>query len=119
LERTDTSDEEAKKYALFLADTVVVTAGGSAPDVATLTTPKDWNDVAYFVKDDEEEGSEGEKEEVEDVSAQVGIRKSARTEQVDFKAREEERCVANEEILASFCSTNSIVIPLSYLQAPA
>lgn len=80
-----------------MADTIVVTAGGSAPDIATLTTPKDWKDVAYFVKD-EDEGSEGEEEEVEEVEAQVGIRKSARTEQVDFKAREEERCVANEEL---------------------
>ena len=75
-----------------MADTVVVTAGGSPPDIATMTTPKDWKDVAYFVKDEDEEGSEGgEEEEAEDAEAAVGIRKSARTEQVDFKAREEER----------------------------
>lgn len=116
MERSDPSDEEAKNYALFLADTVVVTAGGSAPDVATLTTPKDWKDVAYFVKDEEEEGSEGEEGEDEDVGAQVGIRKSARTEQVDFKAREEERCVANEVIF--FVLTNCIVIPFSGLILP-
>jgi nucleosome binding factor SPN SPT16 subunit len=101
LERADASDEEGKTYALFLADTVVVTAGGSPPDVATMTCPKDWKDVAYFVKDEEEEGSEGEEaEDGEDNEGAVGIRKSARTEQVDFKAREEERCVANEEIFA-------------------
>ncbi len=98
LERTDASDEEGKTYALFLADTVVVTAGGSPPDIATLTTPKEWKDVAYFVKDEEEEGSEGEEADGEDNATAVGIRKSARTEQVDFKAREEERYVANEEI---------------------
>ena len=34
---------------IFLADTVVVTAGGSPPDVATLATPKEWKEIAYFL----------------------------------------------------------------------
>lgn len=49
LERADANTEEGKKYAIFLADTVVVTPGGSPPDVATLATPKEWKEIAYFL----------------------------------------------------------------------
>jgi len=40
---------------------------------------------------DEETSEEGEDEDLEAPAEVVGFRKSARTEQVDFKAREEER----------------------------
>lgn len=43
-------------------------------------------------QDGEEEGSDGEEDAADGEEEQVaGVRKSARTEQIDFKAREEER----------------------------
>lgn len=50
LEREDASDDASKKYAIYLADTVVVTSGGAAPEVATGVTAKEWKDVAYYLK---------------------------------------------------------------------
>lgn len=50
LERSDATKDEDKKYAIFLADTVVVKPEGAVPDVATAATPKDWKEVAYFLK---------------------------------------------------------------------
>lgn len=49
LQRDDAESEAGKSYAMLLADTVVVKAGGP-PDVATVMAPKDWKEVAYFLK---------------------------------------------------------------------
>lgn len=90
LTRQDAADAAGRSYALLLADTAVVKPGGAPPDVATALAPKDWKDVAYFVK----EGGEDEVEEAEPEAVplpEAGMRKSARTENVDFKQREEER----------------------------
>lgn len=87
----DGDDQARKTYAILLADTVV-TKGSGAPDVATAVAPKNWNDVAYHLNEEEEE--EEEASDVEDdkkSEVMVAVRKSARTEQIDFKAREEER----------------------------
>ena len=46
LQRED-AEGDGKIYALLLADTVVVKAGGGPPDVATALAPKDWKEVAY------------------------------------------------------------------------
>lgn len=51
LERPDAEDEAAKSYGVLLSDTVVVGAGGAAPDVATASAPKDWSEVAYYLED--------------------------------------------------------------------
>lgn len=120
LRRDDVQDEAGKTYAVYLADTVVVKPEGASPEVATPKPPSDWKEVAYYFKvrqsmscrlcvsshscvmlcmwcglvQDGEEESEvsGEGDKPDDASEGVmGIRKSARTEQVDFKAREEER----------------------------
>lgn len=50
LTRQDAADAAGRTYALLLADTVVVKPGGAPADVATALAPKDWKDVAYFVK---------------------------------------------------------------------
>jgi nucleosome binding factor SPN SPT16 subunit len=104
LERDDAPDAAGRRYAMYLADTVVVRAGGLAPEVTTVATVKDWKDVAWYVTGEEEaeagsgeEGGgtdeEGEESEVAAAArtATGPVRKSARTEQVDFVAREEER----------------------------
>jgi nucleosome binding factor SPN SPT16 subunit len=100
LERKDAGDGQAKTYALLLSDTVVVKPTGTPAEVVTLTT-KDWKEIAYFLdaeddeEDEDEDEDEAEDEEAADGGAaaaqRVAVRKSARTEQVDFKAREEER----------------------------
>lgn len=101
LTREDSSDEATKTYAILLSDTVIVKAGGGEPDVITMASSKDWNDIAYFLGDedgaDEDEEAEEESEGEDNVGGEeavpsrVAVRKSARTEQVDFRQREEER----------------------------
>ena len=49
LQRGDAENEAGKSYAMLVADTVVVKADGP-PDVATALAPKDWKEVAYFLK---------------------------------------------------------------------
>lgn len=78
-------------YAILLSDTVVVAPGGTPPDVATATAQKSWKDVAYYLNAEKEESEEAEQSEEGHEEEAVAVRKSARTEQVDFKAREEER----------------------------
>ena len=60
----DGRDEAAKKatpYALWLADTVIVTPGGSSPpEVLTADVTAAWGDVAYELDGSEEEGEEAE-----------------------------------------------------------
>ena len=41
---------KTQTYALLVADTVVVKAGGAAPEVLTAACTKGWSDVAYFFK---------------------------------------------------------------------
>ena len=50
LTKEDAEDEAGKAYAILISDTVVVTPGGAAPEVATAATPKDWKEVAYYLK---------------------------------------------------------------------
>ena len=50
LQRDDADSEQGKTYAMLIADTVVVKAGGGPPDVATALAPRDWKDVAYYLK---------------------------------------------------------------------
>jgi len=50
LQRDDADSEAGKTYAMLIADTVVVKAGGGPPDLATALAPKDWKDVAYYLK---------------------------------------------------------------------
>ncbi len=85
------SDGSTIQYAILLSDTVVITPGGTTPDLATLSAHKNWKDVAYFLKADKEESEEAEESEQAPEEEITAVRKSARTEQVDFKAREEER----------------------------
>ena len=144
LQREDADSEAGKSYAMLVADTVVVKPGGAPPDVATALAPRDWKDVAYYLKvqqlgcgswggslqsctciprvisswsaapgprqqaarcckpcacspprpaaqDGGEEEEEGEEEAAVVEVPEAGMRKSARTEHVDFKQREEER----------------------------
>lgn len=81
-----------KKYAILVSDTVVVTSGGGPPDVSTALALKDWKDVAYFLHDERETESPAlENDDIVPDDTNLPVRKSSRTEQVDFKAREEER----------------------------
>lgn len=78
-----------RKYAILLADTVIVsTADKKAAEVLTIGVPKDWREIAYYVKeDDSDQSSEGE----EIPKLQIQNRKSTRTERIDFREKEEER----------------------------
>jgi hypothetical protein len=50
LRREDAETEEAKTYALLLADTVLVKEGGAPPELLTSACPKAWTEVAYYLK---------------------------------------------------------------------
>ena len=50
LTRDDPDDEGGRRYAMLVADTVITKAGGTAPDYATAAAPKDWKEVAYYLK---------------------------------------------------------------------
>ena len=50
LTRKDADNDGGKSYAMLLADTVVCKPGGAPPDVATALAPKDWKEVAYYLK---------------------------------------------------------------------
>lgn len=50
LTREDAEDAGGKSYAMLIADTVVAKPGGGPPDVATAAVPKDWKEVAYYLK---------------------------------------------------------------------
>ena len=47
----DATNARGKKYALFLADTVLVKEDGP-PEVLTERAPKQWKDVSYYLNDD-------------------------------------------------------------------
>ncbi|KAI3435579.1 hypothetical protein D9Q98_001644 [Chlorella vulgaris] len=108
LTREDADSEAGKRYAMLVADTVVCRGGGEAPDVATALAPREWKEVAYYLKDGAEEDGEGGEEEgggaggaADAPTFEVGSRKSARTEHIDFKARDDERRrqKENQEVL--------------------
>ncbi len=48
LRREDADTEEAKTYALLMADTVLVTA--DVPELLTTAAARSWKDNAYFFK---------------------------------------------------------------------
>eukprot|EP00967_Tisochrysis_lutea_P071043 scaffold94102_cov31-Tisochrysis_lutea.AAC.3 len=52
LEIQSLKDPKSKKYALFIADTVLITDSGA--EVLTHRAPKAWKDVSYYLNDDEE-----------------------------------------------------------------
>lgn len=99
----DGEEGAEQTYAILLADTVVVRGGGQSPEVATIAASKDWEEVAYFLNDDEEEeeaegeggsGGKGGGRTLQPLDPQdLAGRRSQRTEQVDFRLRDEERCV--------------------------
>ena len=99
-EGADQKDD--KPYAILISDTVLVGEAGAEANerkdvVLTGQVKKDWNDIAYYLgdEDDDEEGAGDDSVDgVDDAGrsgTRSGVRKSARTEQVDFKEREEER----------------------------
>ena len=84
------SGEDSKEtYAILVADTVIVQPDGAAPEVATLFATKTAEDVIYYLEDGDDVSEEPERK--EGAAEPMAVRKSARTEHVDFKAREEER----------------------------
>lgn len=54
LEAKDAKDPKNKNYALFIADTVLVTESGTA-EVLTHRAPKTWKDVSYYLNDEDAE----------------------------------------------------------------
>ncbi|GAB4820394.1 hypothetical protein N2152v2_007440 [Parachlorella kessleri] len=120
LTRDDPDDEPGRRYAMLVADTVIIKAGGGAPDYATAAAPKDWKEVAYYLKGGvrafgvvgcgvarvierrwegetagrgQDEGGEdgGAAPAVDDEYEAMAMRKSTRTEHVDFQAKADER----------------------------
>ena len=47
--RPDAPTEAGKVYAIQIADTVVISPGGTAAEVATSQAPKGWGDVAWLL----------------------------------------------------------------------
>eukprot|EP00908_Phaeocystis_cordata_P015047 Transcript_26160.p1 GENE.Transcript_26160~~Transcript_26160.p1 ORF type:complete len:768 (-),score=490.35 Transcript_26160:181-2484(-) len=54
LEDKDATDARGKKYALFLADTLLIKEEGGA-EVLTERAPKAWGDISYYLKDDDDD----------------------------------------------------------------
>jgi nucleosome binding factor SPN SPT16 subunit len=54
LEDKDATDSRGKKYALFLADTLLIKEEGGA-EVLTERAPKAWGDISYYLKDDDDD----------------------------------------------------------------
>jgi hypothetical protein len=50
LTRYDVDDDAGRSYAMLVADTVACRPGGAPPDLATALAPKDWKEVAYYLK---------------------------------------------------------------------
>lgn len=48
LTRADAATQAAKAYAIALADTVLVTEGGSGAELLTANAARTWTDNAYF-----------------------------------------------------------------------
>ncbi|KAL1528547.1 hypothetical protein AB1Y20_009890 [Prymnesium parvum] len=66
VEDKEATDKRGRTYAVFLADTVLVTETGAA-EVYTDKAPKQWADVSYYLKDgdDDDEPAGGRRGEVE------------------------------------------------------
>lgn len=126
--REDAEDEAGKSYAILISDTLIVKPEGAAPEVATAATPKDWKEVAYYLKvrftyyfkfkrvyskhtglqirhsnridqhhaclllayQGEDEAGDADDDDAVRMQA-AGMRKSSRTEQVDFRMKDDER----------------------------
>lgn len=58
LRREDADTEEAKTYAMLMADTVLVKPDGAAAELLTSAALRSWKDNAYFFKGEEEEENE-------------------------------------------------------------
>lgn len=43
-------DSKSRTYAILLSDTVVVAATQKSPEILTAGVPKDWQDIAYYLK---------------------------------------------------------------------
>jgi hypothetical protein len=50
LRREDADTEEAKTYAMLMADTVLVKPDGAAAELLTSAALRSWKDNAYFFK---------------------------------------------------------------------
>lgn len=88
-ESSGATSDSNRTYAILLSDTVVVPQSeNKVSDILTIGVPKDWREIAYYVKDEDSSDHS-----VEDVmpDPQVGSRKSSRTERIDFREKEEER----------------------------
>ncbi|KAK9824573.1 hypothetical protein WJX72_011424 [[Myrmecia] bisecta] len=92
LRRTDADEGMASTYALVVADTVLVPAGGGAPEVLTAVCPKAWTDVAYYFKDNEAGEQVEEERPPAKFDADGVVKKTMlRSEDQNFKAQEETR----------------------------
>eukprot|EP00798_Chlamydomonas_sp_ICE-L_P025578 gene25578-11229_t len=52
LEDSSAKDAKSRTYAIQIADTVVVMAGGKPPEVATSSCPRNWDKISYTLKMD-------------------------------------------------------------------
>ncbi|KAI8126369.1 FACT complex subunit spt16 [Lucilia cuprina] len=87
LTNTEASEKEAKTYALFIGDTVLV--GDQAP--ASIMTPskKKIKNIGIFIKDDSEEEDGDEKEEVKEDKGTEILGRSKRNAVLENKLRTE------------------------------
>ncbi|KAL3130646.1 hypothetical protein ABBQ38_008037 [Trebouxia sp. C0009 RCD-2024] len=86
---------KTRAYALMVADTVLVKESGNAPEVLTSIASKAWSDVAYFLKDEEEEAEPQKPVKAERPSSRdfgnAQKKTNLRSEDDTFKVQEEQR----------------------------
>ncbi|CAD7701780.1 unnamed protein product [Ostreobium quekettii] len=100
LEWPDAPNGRSKNYALQIGDTVVVQAGGKPPEVLTGACSKTWSDVAYYLKDDEEEGEEDALAPSPPAILEEGSRRRTRTEDPGYGSKEAQRKEIQDSLLA-------------------
>merc|ERR1719506_2342690 len=94
LERLNETDEKKKKYAIILADTIVVTPDGE-PEMLTAESGSRWTDVSYeFGGDDEPEEKKPKKEKSSDFQFETRNRST----KVDFQHDDEARKQHQQEL---------------------
>ncbi|XP_071546474.1 FACT complex subunit spt16-like [Panulirus ornatus] len=87
LENPDATDQNGKKYALFIGDTLVVNEDQPAT-VLTASSKKKLKNVGVFLKDDDDDGDDEEEDVKEDTSELLG--RGKRTAILDSKLRSEQ-----------------------------
>jgi len=103
LELPGAKDAKGATYAIQVADTIIVGDKGKAAEVATSQCPRSWDKVSYTLKDDEDDGADGEGgsdiklEEL--TNGALPSRKTLRSDDPTFKSAEQIRKEKQDALL--------------------